>query len=326
MQADILSMAQQILGPPVRLDERRGWGDWWCPFHPDQVREGTHGRPNFGINLEEGYWKCLRCGASGGSLTYLSQRLGKYVPPPVEPKVYRPSRTEALTEAMSEARAALMRSPAWDYLQEERGLTPHTILTYGLGYGLPHPKVSRATLEAATDARLVRHSGVWLWAGGVVYADPPITPTVLNVRYLKDEQLPAGTRDFTPEDKHKTWGTRLWPLGFWRARPSTSTLVVVEGLVDMLIMAQALHQRGIPPEEAIAVYTNGSSPARTMLDWFRENGQFNFILVRDPDDAGLTWEALLQEAIGPKPAVALVPPPDGLDPDEAILSGWWITD
>ena len=117
---DILSQAQDLLGPPVRLEAHRGWAVFWCPFHHDEARTGEHGKPNFGVQLEEGYWKCLRCGESGASLAVLRRKLGAYQPPLRRiPRSQRPPtpQTEGLDEAVAEGRAALMSSPAASYLR-----------------------------------------------------------------------------------------------------------------------------------------------------------------------------------------------------------------
>jgi hypothetical protein len=324
---DILSAAEEILGPAVRVETSRDWATFWCPFHNDANRKGQGGHPNFGVHLVNGYWKCLRCGASGGSLNALRLKLGQDWKPPVsalQPTHPQrpPSQVEMLDEAMSEARATVQRSPAWTYLAS-RGLLPYTALVYGLGYGLPVPNVHHEIVEAATQSMLVRRDGTWLWAGGVVYADPPTHPSVMNVRYIPAEQLPKGTRNFTPPKNHKTWGNRIQPLGSWRIRPATRTLVVLEGLFDLLITAQKIHELG-RDADTVAVYTNGASPAAKMLQWFRDHGQYEYVLLRDPDPAGQEWTKILSDAIrGGGGKVRTLKPPDQLDPDEAILSGWW---
>jgi hypothetical protein len=210
MSVDILSAAEEMLGPAVRVEAHREWATFWCPFHNDSDRAGQGGHANLGVNLTKGYWKCLRCGASGGSLKSLSYKLGKGWKPPVSAILpIRPERpptqVEQLDEAMAEARANIQRSPAWRSLAQ-RGLRPYTSLVYGLGYGLPFPTVRRETIQAANQSLMLRRDGTWLWAGGIVYADPPTHPTVLNVRYIPEEQLPKGTRRFTPKKNHKTWG------------------------------------------------------------------------------------------------------------------------
>ena len=106
---DILSAAEEILGTVVLVERNRDWATFWCPFHNDASREGRGGHPNFGVHLSDGYWKCLRCGAKGGSLNALRIELGQDWKPPVsESKPTRPAKPPSqvgmLDEAMSEAR------------------------------------------------------------------------------------------------------------------------------------------------------------------------------------------------------------------------------
>lgn len=324
---DMLSAAEEILGPAVRVERHRDWAIFWCPFHSDEDRSGDGGHPNFGVHIVEGYWKCLRCGASGGSLNALRLKLGRGWEPPVSAApptrpAKPPSQVEMLDEAMSEARSVVQRSPAWTYLKQ-RGILPYTALVYGLGYGIPVPKVHHATQEAARQSMLVRNDGIWLWAGGAVYADPPTHPTVLNVRYIPEEDLPKGTRPFMPKKNHKTWGNRIQPLGSWRVKSTTRTIIVLEGLFDMLITAQKIHQIG-RDADTVAVYTNGASPAAKVLQWLTEHNQYEYLLIRDPDEAGKEWSKTVSATIrhgGAK--VRSLRTPDKLDPDEAILRGWW---
>ena len=40
MDIDILSAAEEILGPAVRVERHRSWAVFWCPFHNDSDRAG----------------------------------------------------------------------------------------------------------------------------------------------------------------------------------------------------------------------------------------------------------------------------------------------
>jgi len=94
-------------------------------------------------------------------------------------------------------------------------------------------------------------------------------------------------------------------------------------LFDMLITAQKIHQLG-READTVAVYTNGASPSAKMHQWLREHPQYEYLLLRDPDKAGVEWAQSVSASIrhgGAK--VRTLRPPDQLDPDEAILSGWW---
>jgi DNA primase len=99
-------------------------------------------------------------------------------------------------------------------------------------------------------------------------------------------------------------------------------VVVVEGLFDMLTFAQALHDRQI--EAVFPVYTGGASVSWAMRNWFQEHNQVGYLLVPDPDQAGKEWTKTIRAAIRKGKGVShTVRPPKGLDPDEAILQGWW---
>ncbi len=89
----------------------------------------------------------------------------------------------------------------------------------------------------------------------------------------------------------------------------------------MLVGAQIIQDRNLD-EEICAVYTNGSSVKGVMLKWFKEHAQaFEFLLIRDPGEAGSFWESSLKDALGNK--TVCLTPPDNMDPDEAFLSDWW---
>lgn len=309
---DVLDEAVKLLGAPVKVERHRGWAIFWCPFHDDEARRGKRGRPNFGVQLDVGYWKCLRCGASGPSLSVLQRKLGVWKPPPAATTpAPRPPRVARLNEALSEGRAALPGSPAEQYLAR-RGLRVYTSLTYGLGYGVPLPNVQLETMQAARQARLVAGDGHWLWAGGVVYADPPVNPAAIQVRHLRQDQ----------DKKYQTWGRLTRPLGAWRLKASPQIVVVVEGLFDMLVFAQAIHDRR--SEHTCPVFTGGASVSWAMRQWFAEHNQYGYLLIPDPDEAGVAWTKALHTAIRKGKGVCrVVQPPDGLDPDQALLQGWW---
>jgi len=308
---EILAEAEDILGPAEKVEWHRRWAVFWCPFHDDFSRQGKRGRPNFGVNLDEGYWKCLRCGASGPSLKALRHRLGKGWTPPLPERPAEPQRPPfaALLEAVAVARANFRGSPAERYLSETRRIRPAIASMYGVGYGVPFPPVSPATLRAAQAHRLATDKGWWIWAGGVVYTDPPMRPQMVQVRHLREKAY----------SKYQTWGRLNRPAGAWRVGATTEALVVVEGMVDMLALAQAFQDHGLG-NAVIPLYLAGSGSARS-YEWLREKaGKRELILVPDPDDGGKDWIANLRRH-GVKGQVFW--PPDGLDPDEAVLAGWW---
>jgi hypothetical protein len=172
--------------------------------------------------------------------------------------------------------------------------------------------VCQDTFEKARRARLVGQKGHWLWAGGVVYADPLVQPVTLQVRHLRKEA----------RKKYQTWGRLAQPLGAWRLKPSTQIVIAVEGLFDLLVFAQALHDRQI--ETVIPVFTGGAAVSWSMRRWFEAHNQVGYLLVPDPDEPGKEWAKTMRATIRKNNGVSnTVQTPKGLDPDEAILQGWW---
>jgi len=315
MDQEILSEARDILGPPVKVNTRRGWATWWCPFHDDEGKHGKSKRPNFGVHLAEGYWKCLRCGKSGGSLYALRRELGlrpkdrRPVPVPVpEPE---PNPVPLLGEALSVARHNFRDSPARKYAIS-RGVSPRIAMLYGLGVGPGRlSKVSPGTIRAALKANLVSDdTGWWKWDRGVVYADPPTAPDVIQVRHLRKTRL-----------KYQTWGEQIHPYGAWRISSKTETLISVEGMFDMLVLASVIEQRGLSGK-VVPLYTGGATPSFEILEWYAQAKKYRHILIPDVDEAGMGWMDTLSRVLHDADLRVCIPPGE-LDPDEALLSGWW---
>jgi len=313
----ILAQAEALLGPAVRVHPHRGWAEFWCPFHGDAKRQGRRGRPNFGVSLIDGHWKCLRCGASGPSLEALARALGKKVPDcaAVREEEKRPAPVPPvarLEEALAAARWALWNATEAQAAREHlarRGISPAVASAYGLGYGLAFPRVSRETLEAAQEAGLARRDGLWQWAGGIILPDPPVGPRAVQVRHLR----PGAPL------KYQTWGRLERPFGAWRVRPATRLVIATEGAFDALALAGALEAEGLFPE-AVAVATWGASPSRPILEWLR-NWRGELWLLPDGDEAGREWARRIGQGRR-RERTTVILPPDGLDPDEAIRAGW----
>lgn len=307
MSTSILGLAEALLGPAVRVYPGRGWAVFWCPLHGDARRQGRRGRPNLGVSLADGHWKCLRCGAAGPSLAALARAMGKELredrpairehpaPPPSPPPVAR------LDEALGVARWALWNAEsaakARAYLVR-RGISPAIVQAYGLGYGPAVPRVSAATARAAREAGLLRPDGTWAWAGSLVFPDPPVGPRAIQIRRLHPNGSP----------KYQTWGRLERPYGAWRVRQETRLLVVVEGVFDALAMAMALEAEGLFPE-AVPVATWGASPSRAVLEWLRAWPR-EVWAIPDPDEAGDAWARRIREMCGRRARV--IRPPEGL--------------
>jgi len=181
---------------------------------------------------------------------------------------------------------------------------------YGVGYGVAYPPVSPTVLKVAQAHHIATKRGWWIWAGGLIYADPPLEPEMIQVRHLREKAY----------SKYQTWGRLNHPAGTWRVGHTTQVLVVVEGMIDMLALAQVFYDRGLGIT-VVPLYLAGSGSTRA-YEWLREREKRGreILLIPDPDDGGKDWLANLRR-YGVKGQVFW--PPDGLDPDEAILAGWW---
>ena len=174
------------------------------------------------------------------------------------------------------------------------------------------PPVAPQVWAAARDLHLINGQDWWLWAGGILYADPPTSPTIIQVRHL---------REGAP--KYQSWGRLVEPLGAWRVTPQTRMIVVVEGMFDMLVVAQALHDRRLDGE-VVPVYTSSAAVSRALRVWFEAKRKVEYVLIPDPDEAGRDWERVITAAIRKSGCPFRVArPPDGSDPDEAVVRGWW---
>lgn len=325
---DILADVRKILGEEIRIT-KRNWAVYWCPSHPDESQKGSTGEPNFGVDLNTGRYNCFRCGFKGGSLKSLAKAVGaEYAPKNVEFIKRRPKRdlnngcdVSHVAEAIADAQSRLLKSPAMSYLKQ-RGVKPYTAMMYGLGHAVGGPYISRDTAKAGYELGLITRGGTWLWQESIVYADPVSKPKVLNVRYLPAEFLKQPRNFQLGKHPHRTWGDRVAPLGAWRITARTRGVVIVEGLFDMLVGAQCLDERRLYPEY-VCVYTNGASPSFEILDWFAEH-DYDYFLIRDMDKAGADWVEMITTVLREKKRrYTVLFPPNGLDPDEAFLSGWW---
>jgi DNA primase len=144
-----------------------------CPFHSERT-------PSFNVNTTEGYFHCFGCGEGGDVITFvmkherleyieaikmLAERSGLTIPEGDED-----SRDERLAKLKSRILAAnreaarffhqtLRESPAAERARAyfaQRGLTPATVVKYGLGYALPGWNALTDHLRAAgfTDFEL----------------------------------------------------------------------------------------------------------------------------------------------------------------------------
>ena len=195
-------------------------------------------------------------------------------------------------------------------------MDPAVAQIYGLGYGLWRPEVTPEVEQAALEHHLARRSQRgqvwWTWAEGVVYAEPLVTPPVffIQVRHLRK----------TARLKYQSWGDLRVPGGAWMVNERTEVLLIVEGLFDMLVLATVLRRLG-RLGRWVPLYTAGGG-SRPQIEWIREKARdVDVLLIPDPDPAGKEWATRLKRILRKRVQGVFIPP--GMNPDEAVLNGWW---
>jgi DNA primase len=337
-----------VVGARVSWDKRKTnapRGDYWacCPFHGEKS-------PSFHCEDRKGRYHCFGCGVSGDHFKFLTELDGMSFPEAVEKiadmaGVPMPARDEQ-AERRERERASLhdvmelatrffqdqlqsaAGAKARSYLRE-RGLTPATQQTFRLGYApesrnalkefLASKGVSKADIEACG---LVRHgddiavSYDW-FRDRIMYPIPDSRGRIIAFggRALAPDALAKYMNSPDTELFHK--GNVLY--NFARARKAQQkdgTIIVVEGYMDVIALAQA----GF--ENAVAPLGTALTENQLELLW-RMTGEP--MLCFDGDKAGLkaAWRtadlALPMIQAGRTVRFALLP--EGKDPDDLVRAG-----
>lgn len=329
-----------VVGRSVRLIKRGREFTGLCPFHNEKS-------PSFTVNDEKGFFHCFGCGAHGDVIGFVMRNGGLAFPEAVEqlaqeagltvPRLRPEDREKAdqvatLGKAMEEAakwfQAQLQAgagNEARAYVQK-RGLKPETIERFRLGFapnsrtamkeallarGLPEPLLVEAGLLIKPEDggttydrfrnRVMfpigdRRGRIIAFGGRALDADAP-------AKYLNSPETPLF---------HK--GRNLYNHALAReAARESGTVIVVEGYMDVIALAQA----GI--DHAVAPLGTALTEEQIALLW---RLCAEPILCFDGDAAG--WRAALRAA---DRALPLLEPghsfrfailPGGQDPDDLV--------
>lgn len=221
-----------------------------CPFHPDG------GRPNLCVYPTTSSFYCFRCAAGGDVITFIRRLEGLSFPEAVArlggepvrnwslrpPATRRPGRRlrvdrdecACLAAAVDFYQNQLFRSQAaLDYLAG-RGIQRETIERYRLGYAAGTGLISylrwrRLPVGAAYRRGLITRSGIDFLAGRVVVPEiRSAQPVWLIGRGIGAK--PAGPKYLALP------GPR--PLLGWEEARTGSSVVLVEGIFDWLVLRQ----------------------------------------------------------------------------------------
>lgn len=336
-----------VIGTRVTWDRRKTnapKGDWWacCPFHGEKS-------PSFHCEDRKGRYHCFGCGVSGDHFKFLTELDGLSFPEAVErvadmagvPMPARDVQAEArekqraeLTDVMEMATAffeerlqASDGAKARAYLRD-RGLTPATQQSFRLGYA---PE-SRNALKEYLASRGVGRDEIEA-CGLVVHGqDVPVSYDRFRDRIMfpipdsRGRIIAFGGRAMSPDAPAKYLNspeTELFHKGnvlynFARARKAVArgeTVVVVEGYMDVIALAQA----GF--ENAVAPLGTALTENQIELLWRMTREP---VLCFDGDAAGLkaAWRAadLVLPLIQPERTARFALLPDGKDPDDLVRS------
>ncbi|CAM5444935.1 DNA primase [Aquamicrobium terrae] len=334
-----------VIGARVAWDRRKtnaGKGDFWgcCPFHGEKT-------PSFHCEDRKGRYHCFGCGVSGDHFKFLTELDGLSFPEAVEriadmAGVPMPAR-DVMEEKRERQRASLtdVMELATAFFQErlqsadgararaylrDRGLTPATQQSFRLGYAPD----SRNALKEFLAARGVDKDQIEACGLVVFGPDVPVSYDRFRDRIMfpipdsRGKIIAFGGRAMSPEVSAKYLNspeTELFHKGnvlynYARARKAVArggTLVVVEGYMDVIALAQA----GF--ENAVAPLGTALTENQMELLW-RVAGEP--MLCFDGDGAGLkaAWRAadLILPSIQPGRTARFALLPEGKDPDDLV--------
>jgi len=337
----------QVVGTRVSFDKRKtnaARGDYWacCPFHGEKS-------PSFHCEDRKGRYHCFGCGVSGDHFRFLAELDGIAFPEAVEivaemagismpardPEAERKEQARAsLTDVMEMAARFFQNclqeavgAEARAYLRG-RGITSVTQQTFRIGFT---PDSRNALREHLASKGVTLEQ---MDACGLIYTGPDIPVAfdrfrgriMFPIEDTRGRVIAFGGRAMSsdvpakylnsPDTELFHKGNVLYNLGRARKNAKDAGLIVVEGYMDVIALAQA----GIDT----AVAPLGTALTENQLELLWRVSQ-EPILCFDGDNAGLraAWRAadLALPSVQPGRTVRFALLPDGKDPDDIVKEG-----
>lgn len=309
-----------------------------CPFHDEKT-------PSFYVNDQKGFYHCFGCGAHGDVISWMTEQrglsfmdaikelaseAGMEVPAPDPVAAKKAEKRASLIDVTTEAqdwyvhnlRSAEGRE-ALAYLNR-RGLKPETLREFGFGYA-PESKQALATALPRFEDQMLVESGMRIQTDEGTTYDRFRGRVMLPIQDARGRVIAFGGRILDKRDGVAKYlnspDTPLFDKGrtlynLHRASPAsrqTGRVVVVEGYMDVVALAQA----GI--EDAVAPLGTALTEMQLEMLWRMVERP---ILCFDGDNAG---QRAAMRAIGralpllrPARSLSIVRLPSGLDPDDLI--------
>jgi DNA primase len=338
----------QIVGRNVTWDRRKSnhaRGDLWacCPFHDEKS-------PSFHVDDRKGYYHCFGCGAKGDAVTFLREQenmsfieavtelareAGLPMPEQDPAAAAKAQKARSLADWMEEAvrfyRGQLMGgggSAARQYL-DGRGLSSATVERFEIGFA---PASRRALLthltgRGATPAALAEAGLIGMPEDGQEPYDRFRDRIMFPIRDASGRCIAFGARAMRDGQEPKYLNSPETPLfdksrtlfniaNARRAAGRAGRLIVVEGYMDAIALAQA----GF--DEAVAPLGTALTEFQLEMIWRLSPEP---VLALDGDEAGLraAYRAidLALPRLGPARTLRIALLPQGQDPDDLARQG-----
>ena len=327
-----------LIGKSVKL--QRAGREWkaCCPFHQEKT-------PSFTINDDKGFYHCFGCGAHGDAIRYLTEAqglpfmdavkelaaaAGMEVPAPDPRAAERADHASGLFDVMAAAArwfeeqlGGIAGAEARAYL-DRRGVAEPVRRAFGLGFAPDSRGKLKAALAKAGNEALIE-AGLLISVEEKEPYDRFRGRLMIPIRDARGRAIAFGGRIIgdgepkylnSPETPLFDKGRTLFNLD--RAGPAsrkTGRIIVVEGYMDVIALAQA----GI--EEAVAPLGTAVTEAQIERLWRLADLP---ILCFDGDGAG--QKAAIRAAhralpmIAPGRSLRFVTLPPGQDPDDLVRS------
>ena len=268
-----LSLAE-VIGRRVRLTKRGREHSGLCPFHNEKS-------PSFTVSEDKGFFHCFGCGAHGDVIGFVMRSEGLSFPEAVErlageaglqvpvasPEERQRQRRQAdVFEALERATAwfeaqlkAAAGAEARRYL-EGRGLRPETIAAFRLGFAPDRRGALAAALKAeGVGAALLVEAGlVKPVEDGGQPRDYFFNRIIFPITDRRGRTIAFGGRAMNPQSKAKYLNSPDGPVfhkgrvlfNLARARRAahdTGEVIVAEGYMDVIALAQAGFPAAVAP-------------------------------------------------------------------------------
>jgi DNA primase len=309
-----------------------------CPFH----NEAT---PSFYVNDQKGFYHCFGCGAHGDVISWMTEQrglsfidackelageAGMEVPAPDPVAAKKAEKRAELIDVTTDAQGWFydnLRSSdgreAMHYLTG-RGLKPETLQEFGFGYAPESKQALNNALSRFEDQMLVETGMRIKTDDGTTY-DRFRGRVMLPIQDARGRVIAFGGRIMESRDGVAKYlnspDTPLFDKGrtlynLHRASPAsrqTGRVVVVEGYMDVVALAQAGFHDAVAPL--------GTALTETQLEMLWRMVEVP-VLCFDGDKAG---ERAAMRAIsralpllGPMRSLSIARLPSGMDPDDLI--------